>query len=892
MMRAILAACCLVGLVLGGAFAPAVGVQTPFPDLGGGGGLEVGGQAPGSDLLGDGTGVGSFGGVSGGGYPDSATVGGDLELSDHEELVVESPRASRWRLGAYGTYTGEGWDRDETSVPVDEARLATATGERPRPRYEITVTPRREVDALATVWRPAGADAGDRRVSVDGEGAMVVDDPIPAGESYTTVTYGPPSREAAAAEWGYPASVERYTDLPADTPDRLTRKTDAITADAETPYQTARAIERWLEANKAYSLDASHDRDADVATEFVFEMDEGYCQYFATSMAAMLRTQDVPARYVTGYGPGERVGDGEYLVRGSDAHAWVEVYMEGVGWVPFDPTPPDGRQDAGRDEVTAEDLEERFENGGFEVPESTPENDDSRREPDESSQDDSTDASVNVTLTPDPVPGRTVTATVTRRGEPVAGAAVLFNGDPIGKTDAAGNVTGEVPYERSLEIEVRRDDGSPRLAAVSPTGGYASVPPPRLRAKQDTVTFDVPTEIDVEVRGDLRPEATVDVVATIDGEPVRDAEVAVDGDPVARTDGEGATTVRLPDADTAELVVERVEARGNRTLDLTGGATADDGSLTVSVSPSLPLALPTGSATVAVERDGEPVPNATVAMGGEAVGETGPDGALDVDLPFADSATVAASAGDATGETTVEDLYRNLALAGGTGLLVLLVAFAAAYRRGLTPRVLAELARRGVVRTVRAVVAALVGLAGAADAGLATLVGWGRRAVELLGQGAEGARELLESLRAGAVSAVERAAALLREVPRRLHPRAILDSLRDLRRTATASVAAARAETLGADSDPVDDEVPTVREAWAELRTHVTVASWHTSTPGEIARWAVARDGLPSDAVDTLRDAFREVEYGARSPDDLAPAAREALDEIRASRSDDGGEQS
>jgi len=83
----------------------------------------------------------------------------------------------------------------------------------------------------------------------------------------------------------------------------------------------------------------------------------------------------------------------------------------------------------------------------------------------------------------------------------------------------------------------------------------------------------------------------------------------------------------------------------------------------------------------------------------------------------------------------------------------------------------------------------------------------------------------------------------------------------------------------------------TIRDAWGEFRTHVSIRSWRTATPGEIARWAVHRDGLPQEAVQTLTDAFRDVEYGSRPPRDRAPAARRALEAIRGATDADGEEE-
>lgn len=89
-----------------------------------------------------------------------------------------------------------------------------------------------------------------------------------------------------------------------------------------------------------YSLDVGEFRSHDPAAEFFFEKRRGYCQYFATAATLLLRSQGIPARYVTGYTVQEfnRPG-GYYVVRDADAHAWVEVFVGGKGWIQADPTP-------------------------------------------------------------------------------------------------------------------------------------------------------------------------------------------------------------------------------------------------------------------------------------------------------------------------------------------------------------------------------------------------------------------------------------------------------------------------------------------------------------------------------------------------------------------------
>ena len=105
-------------------------------------------------------------------------------------------------------------------------------------------------------------------------------------------------------------------------------------------YDKAANIQRYLIANYGYTLNLTN-AGKDPLAYFLFTSRAGHCEYFATAMTIMLRSIGVPARYATGFLPGEYndVG-GDYIIRGSDAHAWVEVFFSGYGWMTFDPTPP------------------------------------------------------------------------------------------------------------------------------------------------------------------------------------------------------------------------------------------------------------------------------------------------------------------------------------------------------------------------------------------------------------------------------------------------------------------------------------------------------------------------------------------------------------------------
>jgi hypothetical protein len=120
--------------------------------------------------------------------------------------------------------------------------------------------------------------------------------------------------------------------------------TARVTANAHSPYEAARDISNFFAAPKnrfSYSLQTATGDSGDELTDFLRNR-IGYCQQYAASMAVMLRLAGVPSRVVLGYAHNPPDDQGEFTVTTFDAHAWVEAYFTGIGWVPFDPTPLGG----------------------------------------------------------------------------------------------------------------------------------------------------------------------------------------------------------------------------------------------------------------------------------------------------------------------------------------------------------------------------------------------------------------------------------------------------------------------------------------------------------------------------------------------------------------------
>src|SRR5690606_3833939 len=112
---------------------------------------------------------------------------------------------------------------------------------------------------------------------------------------------------------------------------------------ARNDYDAALRLERAIGEQALYNTDAPAVPSGENAVDwFLFESKEGYCDLYASAMVVGARSLGLPARYVTGFLAGQekdsRDENGWLVVRESDAHAWAEVYFDGVGWVRFDPT--------------------------------------------------------------------------------------------------------------------------------------------------------------------------------------------------------------------------------------------------------------------------------------------------------------------------------------------------------------------------------------------------------------------------------------------------------------------------------------------------------------------------------------------------------------------------
>ncbi len=255
----------------------------------------------------------------------------------------------KWRGIALSSFNGRVWTNsyDQTQLrPSGDGsyRLAPWLGPREAAarsiRYRVLMEPL-GTNVFFLAERPQRLMGNFRQVSMDAGGAVYdidADHPINRYEAESRLAAIDTDELRLAANLA-PSGMDPYLQLPPlDT--RIARLAEQITAPAPSNYDKAVALEQYLSTHFGYTLELPRTLPQDPLANFLFERKKGHCEYFASSMAVMLRSLHIPSRIVTGFRGGE-FNDltGQYVVRASDAHSWVEAFFPGSGWISFDPTP-------------------------------------------------------------------------------------------------------------------------------------------------------------------------------------------------------------------------------------------------------------------------------------------------------------------------------------------------------------------------------------------------------------------------------------------------------------------------------------------------------------------------------------------------------------------------
>jgi transglutaminase-like putative cysteine protease len=308
---------------------------------------------------------------------DDRTIGGGFEFDYSPVMTITTTQRSYWRGETKANYTGKGWSdrRNPNVIPIagqDEALpLSPPRNEAVQTKEVVQTVEIIRKDKLPVLFAASPVatvselksdnDAGLRWNPEEWELSWGKPARVESYSVISQVTLLDEELLRKAAPISDSAINARYLQLPDSLPNRVRQLAEEQTRGLTNDYDRAKKLEQYLKETFPYTntpdLSKQSDRSkGDIVDAFLFEIQEGYCDYFSTSFVVMARSIGLPTRWVKGYSTGfdaaamerERFGGpsdipdpsgaGTYTIRNADAHSWAEVYFEGVGWIPFEPT--------------------------------------------------------------------------------------------------------------------------------------------------------------------------------------------------------------------------------------------------------------------------------------------------------------------------------------------------------------------------------------------------------------------------------------------------------------------------------------------------------------------------------------------------------------------------
>lgn len=269
---------------------------------------------------------------------------GDVPLGVTPVLMVTADQPSYWRGEAADYYTGSGWQNSMVIRAVNENDYINHyPGILPLRKMEqvFTFLPGYGSENIYFAGSPIAVSISNSSLAAD-DGGNFYSRSFATGLTYRVVSdmidFRSDRLKTVSGEYP-PEILEKYLQLPR-IPGRVRELAQKLTITALTPYDKAKKIEAYLSSHYPYETKVIPPTGKqDVVDYFLFDLKKGYCTYHSTAMVVMLRSIGIPSRWVTGFTAGSFSKDkGAYIVTMKDAHAWVEVYIPGAGWVPFEPT--------------------------------------------------------------------------------------------------------------------------------------------------------------------------------------------------------------------------------------------------------------------------------------------------------------------------------------------------------------------------------------------------------------------------------------------------------------------------------------------------------------------------------------------------------------------------
>ncbi|ENH96754.1 hypothetical protein J416_09089 [Gracilibacillus halophilus YIM-C55.5] len=297
------------------------------------------------------------------GYDENdSNLGGSFVQDDTTVFEVITNQKRYWRIESKDVYTGKGWERssDQVFQPIQGGQVNWRTFsdsvETEETEASIRMNPGSNFSKIAYPYGLEQVEGqGSEEFYLDKQSGMIEVESSEQQElnQEYAMTYQSPSYdidELRASGSDDPQEIqEQYLQLPDELPNRVGDLAAEIVESEDSRYGMAKAIEGYFGRN-GFTYQTKDvpvpGENEDYVDQFLFESKIGYCDNFSTSMVVLLRSVDIPARWVKGFTGGELQEDQPdlpsgyslYEVTNNNAHSWVEVYFPGTGWVPFEPT--------------------------------------------------------------------------------------------------------------------------------------------------------------------------------------------------------------------------------------------------------------------------------------------------------------------------------------------------------------------------------------------------------------------------------------------------------------------------------------------------------------------------------------------------------------------------
>lgn len=274
---------------------------------------------------------------------------------DTELFRVNADAPAYWRATTLPEFDGRTFRLPTRSLERVEGDFGGVDADERQIRQQIQVLTLggQLVPAAADPFQADGFSDGERidlRLNRD-TNTLVTPDELSPGDLFTVVSAAPqlsPETLGDATSSSPPDPI--FIELPDDLPDVVADLAADVTSSASSNYEAAVALQDWFRSEFDYSLEVQSGHGSNAIESFLDER-VGYCEQFAATYAAMARTLGIPSRVAVGFTPGTLGDDGWYRVLGKNAHAWPELWFDGIGWVGFEPTP--GRGAPGAEQYTA-----------------------------------------------------------------------------------------------------------------------------------------------------------------------------------------------------------------------------------------------------------------------------------------------------------------------------------------------------------------------------------------------------------------------------------------------------------------------------------------------------------------------------------------------------------